>query len=54
MKTQTQYFVDSNNAVIAKGRITTTFIDLIFNDGTRYYSTFSVDLLKSLDIAKVL
>ena len=50
MKDKTQYFVNETGEIIAKGRITSTFIDLIWNDGSRYYSTFSIDALKDLDI----
>jgi hypothetical protein len=45
-----QTFVDSNNEVVATGRITPSYIDLLFADGTRYYSTFSFDAIKDLDI----
>jgi predicted Fe-Mo cluster-binding NifX family protein len=53
-----QTFVDSNNNVIARGRITEIAIDLLFNDGTRFYSTrsdnYALTVLKNLNIAKVI
>lgn len=53
MKDKTQYFVNETGEIIAKGRITSTFIDLIWNDGTRYYSTFSVELFENMKIKAV-
>ena len=52
-------FINSQGKVIARGDITQSFIDLIFNDGTRYYSTQSdrystLNFIKSLDIVKVI
>jgi hypothetical protein len=49
-KNALQTFVDSNNQVIATGRITPSYIDLLFSDGTRYYSTFTLDAIKDLEI----
>ena len=51
-------FVNSQNKVVARGEITELFIDLILNDGSRYYSTQSdnyttLNLIRSLDIVKV-
>jgi hypothetical protein len=55
MKPQT--FVDRNGKVIARGRITEIAIDLLLNDGTRFYSTksdnYTLDFIKKLDIVKV-
>jgi|TARA_R110000868_G_scaffold194209_2_gene439579 hypothetical protein len=55
MKQQT--FVDRNGKVIARGRITEIAIDLLLNDGTRFYSTksdnYTLDFIKKLDIVKV-
>jgi hypothetical protein len=48
MKLQT--FVNSDNQVVATGRITPSYIDLILKDGSRYYSTFSFNAIKDLDI----
>ena len=50
---KTSTFVNDKNEIVATGRITESFIDLILNDGTRYYSTFTLDALKKLDIKKV-
>ena len=51
---KTQAFLNSANEVIATGRITPTFIDLVLNDGTRLYRTQSIDFnfISALDIAK--
>jgi hypothetical protein len=50
-------FVNQDNEVIARGTIKPQLIDLVFNDGTRYFSTksdgYSLDFLKNLQIAKV-
>lgn len=56
MKSQTQFFMNPQGEVIAKGRITPTFIDLVLKDGSRFYRSQSIDfnILKDLDIAKVL
>ena len=55
MKQQT--FVDAKGNIVARGRITEIAIDLLLNDGTRFYSTksdnYSLDFLKNLQIAKV-
>jgi hypothetical protein len=55
MKQQT--FIDANGNIVARGRITEIAIDLLLNDGTRYFSTrsdnYSLDFLKNLQIAKV-
>lgn len=55
MKLQT--FLDKDNKVVARGRITELLIDLYLNDGTRYFSTrsdnYSLDIIKNLNIAKV-
>lgn len=55
MKQQT--FIDSSGKVIARGRITEIAIDLVLNDGTRFYSTksdnYTLDFIKKLDIVKV-
>lgn len=55
MKQQT--FIDAEGNVVARGRITEIVIDLLLNDGTRFYSTksdnYSLDFLKNLQIAKV-
>lgn len=51
MKPET--FVNDQNEIVATGRITPTYIDLILRDGTRYYSTFSIDFLKKLEIKGV-
>ena len=47
-------FVNDRGEIVARGRISPTLIDLILNDGTRYYSTSSVTLqiIKSLGIDK--
>lgn len=47
-------FINENGEIVAKGEITLNTIDLIFNDGTRYYSTSTVtlELLKSIGIFK--
>jgi hypothetical protein len=41
MTTKTQQFVDRNNKVIARGRLTELTTDLLLNNGTRFYSTQS-------------
>jgi hypothetical protein len=50
-------FVNQDNEVIARGTIKPQLIDIVFNDGTRYFSTksdgYSLDFLKNLKIAKV-
>jgi len=51
MKPQT--YANDKGEIVATGRITPTYIDLILNDGTRYYSTFSIDFIKKLNISKV-
>ena len=55
MKQQT--FIDSNGNIVARGRITEIAIDLLLNDGTRFYSTksdnYTLDFIKQLDIVKV-
>lgn len=51
MKDQT--FVNDRGEIVATGRITPSYIDLILNDGSRYYSTFTLDLFKDLDIKAV-
>jgi len=55
MKQQT--FIDSNGNIVARGRITEIAIDLLLNDGTRFYSTksdnYTLDFIKTLDIVKV-
>jgi len=51
-------FVDSKNNIVARGTIKEQLIDLVFSDGTRFFSTksdnYSLDVLKNLDIAKVI
>ena len=51
-------FVDKNGKVIAKGVITELLIDLVLNDGSRFYSTrsdnYSIDALKQLKIEKAI
>lgn len=52
-----QTFVNQNNKVVARGTISLAFVDLILNDGSRFYSTQSDDystlnFIRSLDIAK--
>lgn len=49
-KNAVQTFVNSDNEIVATGRITLSSIDLVFNDGTRYYSSFSYNAIKDLDI----
>jgi hypothetical protein len=49
-KNNVQTFVNDQNEIVATGRIAPSYIDLILADGTRYYSTFSIDALKDLDI----
>jgi hypothetical protein len=39
MKQQT--FIDAKGNIVARGRITEIAIDLLLNDGTRFYSTQS-------------
>ena len=55
MKQQT--FIDAKGNIVARGRITEIAIDLLLNDGTRFYSTksdnYTFDFIKSLDIVKV-
>jgi hypothetical protein len=55
MKQQT--FIDKNGNIVARGRITEIAIDLLLNDGTRFYSTksdnYTLDFIKKLDIVKV-
>lgn len=55
MKQQT--FVNANGKIVARGRITEIAIDLLLNDGTRFYSTksdnYTLDFIKKLDIVKV-
>ena len=41
MTIKTQQFVDRNNKVIARGRLTELTTDLLLNNGTRFYSTSS-------------
>lgn len=41
MTTKNQQFVDRNNKVIARGRLTELTTDLLLNNGTRFYSTQS-------------
>jgi hypothetical protein len=55
MKQQT--FIDAKGNIVARGRITEIAIDLLLNDGTRFYSTksdnYTLDFIKQLDIVKV-
>ena len=51
MKLQT--FANDQGEIVATGRITPSFIDIVLKDGTRYYSTFTIDFMKNLNIAKV-
>lgn len=55
MKQQT--FIDAKGNIVARGRITEIAIDLLLNDGTRFYSTksdnYTFDFIKSLHIVKV-
>jgi hypothetical protein len=55
MKHQT--FIDAKGNIVARGRITEIAIDLLLNDGTRFYSTksdnYTLDFIKQLDIVKV-
>jgi hypothetical protein len=55
MKQQT--FIDAKGNIVARGRITEIAIDLLLNDGTRFYSTksdnYTFDFIKKLDIVKV-
>lgn len=50
-------FIDSKNNIVARGTIKEQLIDLVFADGTRFFSTksdnYTLDVLKNLDIAKV-
>jgi hypothetical protein len=50
-------FVDSKNNIVARGTIKEQLIDLVFSDGTRFFSTksdnYTLDVLKNLDIAKI-
>ena len=52
-KNKLQVFVNDQNEIVATGRIAPSYIDLLLADGTRYYSTFSIDALKDLDIKGV-
>ena len=52
-KNKLQTFVNDQNEIVATGRITPSYIDLLFADGTRYYSTFSLDAIKDLNIKAV-
>jgi len=51
-------FVDTKNNVVARGVIKEQLIDLIFADGTRFFSTksdnYTLDVLRNLNIAKVI
>ena len=51
-------FIDSKNNIVARGTIKEQLIDLVFSDGTRFFSTksdnYTLDVLKNLDIAKVI
>jgi hypothetical protein len=55
MKQQT--FINAQGNIVARGRITEIAIDLLLNDGTRFYSTksdnYTLDFIKKLDIVKV-
>ena len=55
MKQQT--FIDAKGNIVARGRITEIAIDLLLNDGTRFYSTksdnYTFDFIKNLEIVKV-
>jgi hypothetical protein len=55
MKQQT--FINAKGNIVARGRITEIAIDLLLNDGTRFYSTksdnYTLDFIKQLDIVKV-
>jgi hypothetical protein len=55
MKQQT--FINAKGNIVARGRITEIAIDLLLNDGTRFYSTksdnYTFDFIKNLDIVKV-
>jgi hypothetical protein len=55
MKAQT--FLNSHGTVVATGTIKEQFIDLVFSDGTRFFSTksdnYTLDVLRNLDIAKI-
>jgi hypothetical protein len=50
-------YLDANNNVVARGTIDEQRIDLIFNDGTRYFATksdnYDINFLRNLQIAKV-
>jgi len=52
-----QTFIDAKGNIVARGRITEIAIDLLLNDGTRFYSTksdnYTLDFIKKLDIVKV-
>jgi len=52
-----QSFIDAKGNIVARGRITEIAIDLLLNDGTRFYSTksdnYTLDFIKKLDIVKV-
>jgi len=49
-KKSDQVFIDKDGKIIARGRITPSSIDLLLNDGTRYYSTFDFNAIKNLKI----
>jgi hypothetical protein len=49
-KNTDQVFIDKDGKIIARGRITPSSIDLLLNDGTRYYSTFNFEAIKNLKI----
>jgi hypothetical protein len=52
MATKTQQFVDRNNKVIARGRLTELTTDLLLNNGTRFYSTqsdnYNINIIKAV------
>ena len=53
-----QTFVNADNKVVARGTISLAFVDLILNDGSRFYSSQSdnyttLNFIRSLDIVKV-
>jgi predicted Fe-Mo cluster-binding NifX family protein len=57
IKMKQQTFIDAKGNIVARGRITEIAIDLLLNDGTRFYSTksdnYTLDFIKQLDIVKV-
>jgi len=57
LKMRQQTFIDAKGNIVARGRITEIAIDLLLNDGTRFYSTksdnYTLDFIKKLDIVKV-